>query len=305
MNRINTHPPSSPPRSDPKKQITGIVGGQITTVCNTPAFTSADTPWSGYLLEGYTRHAIRENVWWGWHKTHACLVTRGTVSFRIRQFGRSEAYVAQEGSTFLFPRGFGETRFTYDDAKFQILCVEIDATQGALSSDSDNFSSPQLAIQDGHIASLIRNMESEVIEGCPSGALYAQALSMSLTSYLYGRFASSYNEHPRGQDLSQSDVDRLKEYIDVNIGSDLRVDDIALVVGMRPRTFLRKFSSTFGVSPYKYILAERISYAKSFLMAGMPINEITNKLGFASESHFGAAFKKNTGISPGRFKVDK
>jgi hypothetical protein len=47
----------------------------------------------------------------------------------------------------------------------------------------------EMVIRDRYIAMLLRAMASEVVQGCPGGALYAQALSLALATYLARRFS--------------------------------------------------------------------------------------------------------------------
>jgi len=146
MVRADTVASSLSARSKRNGQITGIVAGQIVAVSDAPTLTGADTPWSGCLLEAYKADTVRQDVWWGWHKTHACLITRGSVSFRIRQFGSDISLVGCKGDVFVFPRGFGETRFSYDKSSFRILCVELDPTSVTfLDEHFDRSIGPQLA----------------------------------------------------------------------------------------------------------------------------------------------------------------
>ncbi|HEX6830160.1 MAG TPA: hypothetical protein VF090_01295, partial [Methyloceanibacter sp.] len=46
---------------------------------------------------------------------------------------------------------------------------------------------PQIVVRDRYIAMLLR--ASEVAQGCPAGALYGQALSLALATYLERRFS--------------------------------------------------------------------------------------------------------------------
>ena len=82
----------------------------------------------------------------------------------------------------------------------------------------------------------------------------------------------------------------MKEYIDANIGNSLCVDDLAHLVDRRPRTFLRDFYRTFGTTPHKHVVAERISRAKRLLRNGTPVATVTRMLGFANQSHFSTVF---------------
>jgi AraC-like DNA-binding protein len=58
-----------------------------------------------------------------------------------------------------------------------------------------------------------------------------------------------------------------------------------------------------GTTPYRYILNARIERAKIILATRtLSIAQVALAVGFSSQSHFSAAFRKHTGMSPRRFE---
>jgi AraC family transcriptional regulator len=175
----------------PREQITGIVGGQIVPATDTPLLTSASTPWFGFLLEKHNA-GNRQDVLWGWHRTHVSLITKGQIGFRVRSGNRD--YVARAGNICIFPSGFDETLFSISESKFEAIVVELDpalleALRGDHMAASTSTLIPQIAIHDRYIALLLRAMAAEVAQGCPAGALYGHALSLALAKYLDRSFS--------------------------------------------------------------------------------------------------------------------
>ena len=291
------------------QQITVIGNGQFVPVTEAPLLTSASTSWSGFLLECHAPNFAGQNVWWSWHRTHINLITKGTLTFRVRQFGEEEWYSARPGSVSIFPSGFGEICFSVDESHFELTCVELDPAllteffwrKGAPAADA---LSPQLAIEDAHVAALLTSMKLEVSEGCCSGRLYAQSLSVALAAYLENRFSQSGRGNRSHRQFSHSQVKRLVDYIATNLASDLSLSDLADLVQMSPRQFCRFFSNSFGSTPHQYLLKERVRRAKELLSTGSLPVEIAKILGFSSQSHFTDVFRKLTGTSPGRFRQE-
>jgi AraC family transcriptional regulator len=291
------------------QQITVIVNGQFVPVTEAPLLTSASTSWSGFLLECHAPNFARQNVWWSWHRTHINLVTKGTLAFRVRQFGEEKWFSARPGSVSIIPNGFGEICFFVGQSHFELTCVELDPAlltelfweKGAPAADALN---PQLAIEDAQIAALLTSMKLEVSQGCFGGRLYAQSLSVALAAYLENRFSQSARDNLSHKRFSHSQVKRLVDYIAANLASDLRSSDLADLVQMSPRRFFRFFSSTFGSTPHQYLLKERVRRAKELLSGGSLPVDIIYTLGFSSQSHFTQVFKKITGTSPGRFRQE-
>jgi AraC family transcriptional regulator len=92
------------------------------------------------------------------------------------------------------------------------------------------------------------------------------------------------------------------DYIRTNIDRAINLLELAELVQLSPRQFLRVFANTFGTTPHQYILNERIALAKELITTCRILAEISMKLGFASPSHFSGAFRKLTGMSPRQYR---
>lgn len=98
-------------------------------------------------------------------------------------------------------------------------------------------------------------------------------------------------------------IRKAEEYIDCNLHKDILVEDIAKSVHMSASYFSRVFKDATGFSPYEYLLGARLKKAKELLLKGdFPISYIACMTGFNSVSNFNYFFKKQTGISPLKFR---
>ena len=288
-----------------REQITGIVGGQIVAATDAPLLTSAATPWSGFLLEKHDA-AGRQDVCWGWHRTHVALFTKGSLAFRINEPANGQDFVARAGSVCIFPSGFEETNFSLTGSKFGAIVVELDSARlkrFAKSHTAVGALTPQIVVEDTQIAALLTNMASEVAEGCPNGPLYGKSLSLALATYLSGRF-SVERQSRKSRRFSEVQARRVMEYIHANLDRALILFELAELVQLSPRQFIRIFSNTFGTTPHRHIISARVALAKELIAKGRLLVEIAAKLGFASQSHFSGVFRKVTGMSPGQFRQD-
>jgi AraC family transcriptional regulator len=292
-------------------RITGLVNGRVTSVTDTPVLSSAGTRWSGFLLEAHAARVCRQAVWWAWHKTHVVLFTEGRCIFRTRGDLGDADFVAERGSICIFPSDCGQTRFFISEADFQSVVVELDAgrLEQLLHGDGPQSSyvlTPQLNIDDPQIAALIRNMRMEVEAGCPAGSLYAESLSVALAAYLFGRYsAKASNAGVSERRFSNAQTRRVLDYVHAHLGSDFSLVDLARVVEVSPRHFSRLFRNSFGTTPYKYVVSERVTQAKALLgRRALSIVEIAEGLGFANQSHFTDVFRKATGVPPRRYQEE-
>ena len=84
---------------------------------------------------------------------------------------------------------------------------------------------------------------------------------------------------------------------------DLKLKDIADMAGYSSSYFSRTFSDTFGASFIEILVDIRIAHAKLLLKNyNLTITDISEKIGFKSNSYFSVTFKKKTGLSPIQYR---
>lgn len=97
-----------------------------------------------------------------------------------------------------------------------------------------------------------------------------------------------------------------KKYIDDNIYTNISIEDIADNLRLSKAHIIRDFTKNYGISPYNYIIEQKIALAKKMLVLhNMNITEISNQLGFEDTNYFSKFFKKKTGISPSQYRKSK
>lgn len=72
--------------------------------------------------------------------------------------------------------------------------------------------------------------------------------------------------------------------------------------GYSQEHFIRIFSKTVGVTPYQYILSQRMNEAISLMSQGLLMDDIAARLGYASGKSFAGAFKRRFGIAPNVYR---
>jgi len=87
------------------------------------------------------------------------------------------------------------------------------------------------------------------------------------------------------------------------IAHDWSVTKLADIAHMSKSTFSAKFHTMVGESPIVYLARWRMLKAREMLVeTTMPINLISEKVGYSSEFSFSKAFKKMTGLTPGAIR---
>jgi len=98
-------------------------------------------------------------------------------------------------------------------------------------------------------------------------------------------------------------VEQCKEFIHQNVYSQLRVEEIAKVIGINNNYLSRKFAEQEGMTISQFIVKTRLSVAQDLIKhSKMGISQISEYLCFASQSHFGKLFKAEFGVSPLQYK---
>ena len=97
------------------------------------------------------------------------------------------------------------------------------------------------------------------------------------------------------------------KYINDNIYNLIEIDQLVLLTHWDKHHFLRMFTKFTGVTPYQYILQQKMNIAMGFLLeTDLNIVEIAYDLGFNSHSNFSVRFKKMIGVTPDEFrKINK
>ena len=97
---------------------------------------------------------------------------------------------------------------------------------------------------------------------------------------------------------------RAKDYIFKHLHGELRVSEIADVLGVHPNYLSTVFSREEGISIRQYICRERIRQSKNLLRySRYSISEISGYLSFSSQSHFSSCFRKLTSMTPGEYRA--
>lgn len=98
-------------------------------------------------------------------------------------------------------------------------------------------------------------------------------------------------------------INRVFEFIDQNLGSDLSLNTIAEIAFFSPFHFHRIFKFITGETLNEYVNRQKIEKSTlDLLHKNITTTEIAHKYGFSDNSSFSRAFKKYFGISPTEFK---
>lgn len=280
--------------------------GQTVPFFAGPVFSSANNVWSGYYFEEAAGPGEPVGSH-SWSHTTLLSATSGEGSLNWKHLGISRTNRLARGNVWIIRRD-AEIQSAAPSNQITMMVLQLDhsklwhaAPDNILSID-EYLQSAQVA-DDQHLAALMAIMCHEVKEGCPSGRLFGETISLTMLRYLAARYAPAVHESNHAITLSTAEKRIIVDYVQANLTNNIAVTDLAKLVQMSPSHFTRLFRATFGITPYRFVMHERIEGAKG-MIAGTQLSasDISSAYGFASQSHFTKVFRQFTGVTPKQFK---
>lgn len=157
--------------------------------------------------------------------------------------------------------------------------------------------------RDTVIATLLNSLREEIALGHKPETAYVEHLvalvSLRVANLNGERVPSAGHGH-----LSRRTLVRVRDYINARMNCDISLSELAAVAGMPVDSFARRFKTTTGLAPYAYVIEERVRKAEALLReTDLPIGTIAFRIGFSSQSHFTATFRRLRGMPPRAYRV--
>jgi len=136
------------------------------------------------------------------------------------------------------------------------------------------------------------------------GEARAEELARTITACIRQATDGSSQKTPeRSPRLTRDALRRAIKFVNDNLDSKLKWDDIATAVGLDPFTFGRSFKLTAGMTPHQYIIRCRLRRALRLLARGeLTLADIALEVGCSCQSHLTTLFRKHLGTTPGAFR---
>jgi AraC-like DNA-binding protein len=101
-------------------------------------------------------------------------------------------------------------------------------------------------------------------------------------------------------------ISKIESELIASVYTKISLDEIAAKLFMSKANLIRIFKKHKGVTPYQFLLDERIKIAKALLLTtSMSVKSISEKLSFADEHYFSHLFKEKNGLSPLQYKQSR
>ncbi|MEO0521200.1 MAG: AraC family transcriptional regulator [Cyanobacteria bacterium P01_A01_bin.116] len=236
-------------------------------------------------------------------------LTPRPLNYLQRQDGKTHAGLYCHGDILITPAN--TPLFVRWEGNENCLQIQLPASflkqvaEETLGNDGDRLTLvPTFQSRNQQIAAIATLLMSEVQQGQPSGALYLDSLANVLAVQLlrnYGTRAGQLPNYEGGLPMYQ--LNQVLDYIDAELAEEIKLSNLAAVVGMSPFHFGRMFKQSTGISPHQYVIQQRIERAKRLLKGSdRPIIDIALACGFTSHSHLSRQFRKVMGTTPSHYR---
>ncbi|AKF04398.1 helix-turn-helix transcriptional regulator [Sandaracinus amylolyticus] len=128
------------------------------------------------------------------------------------------------------------------------------------------------AIEDGSLASLLREIESDAA-----------------------------TVHGSGRCRERRYVRKVREHLEREWQRNVPLDELGEIAGVSVFHLVRVFTREVGLPPHLFQVQHRLEHARSLLGRGTVCREVALHCGFADQSHFNRHFKRVMGFTPGAY----
>ena len=157
-------------------------------------------------------------------------------------------------------------------------------------------------LQDPLLSQIVTSLARE-IEGGFADRIMVESLSSALCIRIARRFVG-HLPLPTSKGLSPERLRRVRDYIEAHLDDDLSLTVLADIACLSPYHFSRSFKEAAGVGPQRYVIQRRLERAKTLLRRTKePLALIAQEAGFADQSHLTVIFRREMGVTPGRFRA--
>ena len=157
-------------------------------------------------------------------------------------------------------------------------------------------------LQDPLLNQIARTLAQE-IEGGFADRILIDSLGTALCIRIANRFVGRL-PLPTSKGLSPERLGRVRDYIEAHLEDNLSLTVLADIACLSPYHFSRSFKQAVGVGPQRYVMQRRIERAKTLMRrSNQPLAVIAQEVGFADQSHLTSLFRRETGMTPGRYRA--
>ena len=238
---------------------------------------------------------------------HRLILRPDGLGPRLLQFERGptrQTPYSPPGSLAFYPPG-PTVRVVQPAARFVQVLWDTDlysALLPELGGAASRFESLDL-VQDPLLRQIVTSLAQE-IEGGFADRMLVESLGTAMCIGIARQFMDRLPLPTSTKGLSPERLRRVRDYVEAHLDDDLSLTVLADIACLSPYHFSRSFKEATGIGPQRYVIQRRLERAKRLLrQTGQPLALIAQEAGFADQSHLTQMFRREMGITPGRFRA--
>ncbi|WLS05664.1 helix-turn-helix transcriptional regulator [Shinella oryzae] len=166
--------------------------------------------------------------------------------------------------------------------------------------DAERLATPQLFFSDNRLLSLAHLIAAECCNPLPLHDLYGDGLSLAL---LIDVMKLAKVQGRKRSKLAGWQLRRATDFIEENCLRNIRLEELAGLVGLSQSHFSHAFKASTGMAPHQWQVNARLRRAKALIRRGnLSLIDIAVETGFADQAHFTRVFRKNFGTTPANWR---
>lgn len=175
-----------------------------------------------------------------------------------------------------------------------------------LAKDSDRLELlPEFRTRNPQIEAIGMMLLTELQQENLSNQLYIDSLANVLAVNLLRHHGATKPQLPIYEGgIPQRQLQHVLDYIDTHLDRDINLAELSRLLDISQFHFSRLFKQSVGLSPYQYLLQQRVERAKQLLkQTDRRIVDIALECGFSSHSHLSKLFRQFTDMTPSAFRA--
>lgn len=271
--------------------------------------SSHNASWQDIFLEYHSQPGCDTGEWVA--PLHRIAINLPDYPHRVERWcdGSYQVETVSFGDVAILPAGVTQRTQWCDEAKFLILSLDPawfqQIGQDVLERDHIQLIPKAPPLQDPLLQAITLALKQALESPNPLNSLYVDQLKGTLGIHLLREYITQplgYSACDSG--LSSYQLRTVISYIQTHLEKDIKLDNIAALTGLSTFYFCRLFRQSMGVSPYKYVIQQRIERAKKLLRQSRrkAIAEIALECGFSNQSHLTQQFSQATGTTPSAYR---
>jgi AraC family transcriptional regulator len=274
-----------------------------------PILSSRNQGWENILVEQFQHPAGEGRMFYGDEHSICLSLAPRPVSLLQTQGDKTRMGLYAKGDFCITPAQMPFfCRWDSDDRLLQIRITDRFMAQvatEALSIDPARLEViPTFRTRDPQLEAIAMLVLTELKQENLGSSLYIDSLTNVLAVHLLRQYSASKPQlaiYAGG--LPQRQLQQILEYIHAHLERDIKLADLAGLLGMSQFHFSHLFKQSIGTSPYQYLLQQRIERAKQLLkQTNRSIVDIAFCCGFNSHSHLSKQFRQLTGMTPKSYR---